>query len=194
MTPLFKKSSLIIMALCLALMQVACGPGNSVRLIYTPAGETVFPQPNAPRVVVVMFEDERTQQPLGLRRDSTTIAPSSSIPDWVSRSLGDELARLGLQVSYATTMAQAKAANPAYIVSGVVREVWLKEISATTMTASVRVSVTLTGRKGKLYEENFSSSQEKQGLLTATLAENLLADTVRDVLAPAAFKIQSHLQ
>ena len=194
MKRLYGQGALLLVVLCLALLQVACGPGNAVRLIYAPSGDTVFPQPNAPRVAVVMFEDARTQQQLGERRDGTVITPSSAVPDWVSRSLGDELARLGLQVSYATTLNQARGANPEFIVTGVVREVWLKEVGPTTMSATVRVSVTLTGRKGKLYEENFSSSQERKGLLTPTLAENLLSDTVRDVLTPAALKIQAQMQ
>lgn len=194
MKRLCQRGALLLAALCIALLQVACGPGNAVRLIYAPSSDTVFPQPNAPRVAVVMFEDARGQQQLGERRDSTTITATSSVPDWVSRSLGDELARQGLQVSYATTLNQARAANPDYIVTGVVREVWLKEVDSTTMNATVRLSVTLTGRKGKLYEENFSSSQERKGLLTPTLAENLLSDTVRDVLTPAALKIQAQIR
>lgn len=189
-----KRLRLFGMALLLALPLVACGPGNTVRLIYSPAVENVLPQPAAPRVTVVMFEDQRTQQSIGVLRDGTVASAGSNVADWVSRSLGDELARDGQQVSYSPTMTGAQNAHPPYIISGVVREVWLKELNPTTMTATIRITVTLRGKKGVLYSENLSSTQERKGLPSATAAETLLADTLRDVLQPTAKKIETYLK
>lgn len=180
-------------ALLLVVPLVACGPGNTVRLIYSPAGEALLPQPTAPRATVVMFEDQRPQQAVGVLRDGSSIAPGSTVADWVSRSLGDELARLGPQVSYSPTLVGAQSAHSPYIISGVVREVWLKENSPTAMTAAVRISVTLTGPKGVVYSENLSSTQERKGISSPAAAESLLADTLRDVLLPTAKKIENHL-
>lgn len=180
------------LVLCVTLL-AACGTGNSVRLIYTPASSAMLPQPNAPRVTVVMFEDHRTQQVIGERRDGSAITPSSLVSDWVSRSLGDELSRLGMQVSYSTSLPQAKAAHPEYLITGSVRELWLKEVSATAMTATLRVEFTLSGKKGRTYSEVLTATQEKQGILTASATESLLADTLRDVVVPAAKKIQANL-
>ena len=188
------KSVLCLLGLFVCVMALAaCGTGNAVRLIYTPASGALLPQPNAPRVTVVMFEDQRPQQVIGERRDGTSITPSSLVSDWVSRSLGEELSRLGMQVSYSTSLAQAKAANPTYIVTGEIKELWLKEQSPTAMHATLRVGFSLYGQKGKLSGEFLTASQEKQGLITASATESLLADTLRDIVVPAAKKIQAKL-
>ncbi len=181
-------------ALALLLSLAACGPGNTVRLVYAPVGEPLLPQPDAPRVTVVKFDDKRSQQAVGVLRNGASIAPGSTVADWAARSLGDELTRLGPQVSYSPTRAAAKAAGAPFTVTGVVHEVWLKEVNPAVMTAAVRLTVTLTGKDGTIYAENLSSTQERTGMASSSAAESLLADTLRDVLLPAAQKIASHLR
>lgn len=182
----------ILLIVCTVLP--ACGPSNSVRLIYKPGPSAILPQPEAPRLTVVMFDDQRSNQAIGERRDGTSFVAASLVSDWASRSLGDELARLGSQVSYATTLAQARSANPEYIVSGVIREVWLKENNPTSLSATIRMTVTLADRTRVLYSENLSASQERQYLPSSSVVESLLSDTLRDLLVPAAKKIQNHLR
>ncbi len=181
-------------ALVLLVSLAACGPGNTVRLVYAPTGDPLLPQPDAPRVTVVKFDDKRPQQAVGALRTGASIAPGASVADWAARSLGDELARLGPQVSYSPTRAGAQAAGAPHVVTGVVHEVWLKEVNPAVMTATVRLSVTLSGKDGTIYAENLSSTQERTGMASASAAESLLADTLRDVLLPAAQKISSHLR
>ncbi|MEG2005302.1 MAG: hypothetical protein RR014_04605, partial [Bilophila sp.] len=184
----------LLLTLTMLALLTACGPSNSVKLIYSPGPNSVLPQPEAPRVTVVMFDDQRTNQNIGERKDGSAFTPSSLVADWVGRSLGDEIGRQGSQVSYATTMGQAKSANPEYIVSGVVREVWIKENSSTSLTATIRIAVTVSNRKGVVYSENLSSSQERQALPMSSVADKLLSDTLRDLLVPAAKKIQQQLR
>lgn len=189
-----RRLLVFLMALSSLAFLTACGPSNNVRLMYTPSTAAVLPQPGAPRVTVVMFGDKRTRQAIGERRDGSAFMPNALVSDWVSRSLGEELARLGPQVSYSTNMTQAKAANPPYIASGVIHEIWIKENSPTSLTATVRMTVTLSNKKGVIYSENLSSTQERQALPSASLAEGLIADTLRDVLVPAAKKMYEHMQ
>ena len=87
----------------------ACGPSNNVRLIYNTNTSAVLPLPGAPSVAVVMFNDERTRQYIGERKDGSVFTASSTIADWFSRSLADELGRQGVQVSFASTLEQARA-------------------------------------------------------------------------------------
>lgn len=172
------------------LVLAACGTTNMVRLIYAPADGTVLPIPSAPRVTVVMFEDQRPHGQIGVRRDGSSFTASSTVSDWVSRSLADELTRLGLQVSFANTVDQARASSPDYIVTGVVREVWLKELRPTEYTTSMRMTISMAGRNGQLFTETLSGGQNKQVLPVSGETDKLLAETLRDVLQPAARKIQ----
>lgn len=182
--------------LCSVLALVACGPGNTVRLMYaTPAKGVVLPSPGAPTVTVVIFDDQRPQPTVvGVKRDGATISPNAQVVDWVARSLSDELGRQGLQVSYATTLSQAKAARPDFIVTGVVREIWLKEVNPTQMDVSVRLTLNVAGHAGNIYSETLSSVQDKQGLLTEATGEKLLSDALKNVLEPASEKIAAKIR
>lgn len=190
------KAFFSLFLFCSVLALAACGPGNTVRLMYsTPAKGVVLPSPGAPTVTVVIFDDQRPQPTVvGVKRDGASISPNAQVVDWVARSLSDELARQGLQVSYATTLSQAKAARPNYIVTGVVREIWLKEVNPTQMDVSVRLTVNVAGQAGNIYSETLSSVQDKQGLLTEATGEKLLSDALKNVLVPASEKIAAKIR
>ena len=63
------------LALMLAMFLTACGPSNTVRLLSpAPAVNPVLPAPNAPRVTVVPFTDNR--------QDSTPACAVPAAPSW----------------------------------------------------------------------------------------------------------------
>ena len=57
-----RHSFTLLLTLATLALLVACGPSNNVRLMYNPSTASVLPQPQAPRVTVVMFEDQRTDR------------------------------------------------------------------------------------------------------------------------------------
>ena len=181
MSILIRRVVTLALTLVTLTLLAACGPSNNVRLIYNTNTSAVLPLPGSPSVAVVMFNDERTRQ------------YSSTIADWFSRSLADELGRQGVQVSFASTLEQARAANPTYIVTGTITDVWLQEQSATRVQCTIKAKVALSNKKGVLYSENLSSTQERQFIPSASAIESLLSDTLKDLLVPAAKKIQSQI-
>ena len=104
-------------------------------------------------------------------------------------ALADEISRMGPQVSYAPSIQLAQSARPDYIVTGTVEEVWVKESNPTTYAATVRISFNVANRQGSVYSQNLSSSQEKTGLPSSGMVEDLLTGTLREVLGVAASKI-----
>ena len=98
-----------------------------------------------------------------------------------------------MQVSFASTLEQARAANPTYIVTGTITDVWLQEQSATRVQCTIKAKVALSNKKGVLYSENLSSTQERQFIPSASAIESLLSDTLKYLLVPAAKKIQSQI-
>ena len=89
----------LALALMLAMFLTACGPSNTVRLLSpAPAVNPVLPAPNAPRVTVVPFTDNRQDTSnLGVRRDGSAFVASDDLAQWVSRGLADELRRQGVK-------------------------------------------------------------------------------------------------
>lgn len=176
-------------ALLCALTLAGCAPKDTVRLLYTPVTPSVLPAPTAPRVAVVLFEDKRGKQEIGTRSKGGVFSAATSVPEWISRSLADEISRMGPQVSYAPSIQLAQSARPDYIVTGTVEEVWVKESNPTTYAATVRISFNVANRQGSVYSQNLLSSQEKTGLPSSGMVEDLLTGTLREVLGVAASKI-----
>ncbi|WP_165066182.1 hypothetical protein [Desulfovibrio sp. ZJ200] len=178
-------------SLLATLLLTACGPSNNVRLLSPPPLDAaVLPAPNAPRVSVVAFADKRGDQTtLGVRRDKSAFVTGDDVAQWVSRALADELARNGLQVSYAATVAQARSGNPDYLVTGQLDEAWLREPSTTELSTGLRVNYVLANRQGRILHETLNSGQSRTGLPSGSAAENLLLETLRDLVKPMTRKI-----
>ncbi len=173
----------------LAVLCTACGPNAQVSLTYPKQEGSVLPAPNAPRVAVVLFSDARPHAHLGIRRDQTTFSSNLNVPEWVTRSFADALTRQGLQVSYASTAQQASAARPSYIVTGVVNQTELKEVSIAELRATIQVDVKLSGPQGAVLNEGLSASQSETGIISTGTAEVLLRNTVQELIRPGASKI-----
>lgn len=183
----FAHAFLILAVFLLA----ACGPGNTVRLLPPPPLQaSSLPPPTAPSVCVVNFKDDRLDPAaIGERRDGSAFTTTGDVPVWVSRALADELARKGFRVTFAMTASQARSSNPDYLVTGVINEVWLKENSALEMTVQMQVNCALANRKGKLWTESCNSSQTRSSFPSGSTADNLLLDSLQDLLRPIANKI-----
>ena len=168
----------------------ACGPGSTVRLLYRPADAPQIPPPTAPSISVVQLKDARSNSYIGVRRDNSPFIPNGAVPEWVSKSLADELTRLGLRVTYAQNLETARVSQPQYILTGELQEVWIRENSRTEITATVKALISVAGHKGKLLNEGMTSSQSKQGLPGSEAAEELLFNTVQELVHSAANKTQ----
>lgn len=181
------------LALMLAMFLTACGPSNTVRLLSpAPAVNPVLPAPNAPRVTVVPFTDNRQDTTnLGVRRDGSAFVASDDLAQWVSRGLADELRRQGVQVSYARDENQARSGNPDYIVTGTVEQAWLREVSATELATSMRATYRLAPRSGRVVKETLNSSQNRSGIPTGGAAEEIMLNSMRELVQPMARKIKA---
>ena len=192
----FRRLSLSMCAVLMfaAVALTGCLAQNNVRLLYNPSGTAALPVATAPRVAVVVFEDQRGRIDIGTRKDGSPFQPGSSVAEWVSQSLADELARQGAQVSLATSMAQAQAGQPDYIVGGVVERVWLTEKSISSYDAVIRIQPRLYSQKQATVSRSFASQQEKTGIPGAALAEQTLSSTLADVLKNASMSIMGAMR
>jgi len=161
-----------------------CMTKNDVRLLYHPATAAMVPSAAAPRVAVVVFDDQRGKTEIGLRKDGSAFQPVSDVAQWVSAALAEELARKGMQVSLAESALQAEAGNPDCIVTGTVENVWLEEKGVSHYTASIRIQMHVN-RGGNVTINKFSAQQDKSGMPGAKLAEGVLAGALTDVVESA---------
>ncbi len=166
-----------------------CLPAAMVELEYPAPHSSFFPSPSAPKLSVVLFEDIRTDLNVGMKRDGTYYTATSSVAQWVSRALADELSIMGPQVSFAQNLSEAESANPDYIVTGKVTDVWVKETNLASYSASIKVSFELMQGYNVLYSETLTAMQETQTVPTSTTVQKLLSNTLSEITSVAASKI-----
>ena len=172
-----------------ALFLTGCAQ-NVVRLGY-PSAPSVVAKSGSPSICVVLFEDRRGKAEIGERRDGQSFQPQTAVDDWMSRAMADELAQAGFVVTYARTFELAKQSAPDFIVTGVIEEVWLKEPSFTSLSCSMRVTVSLLRGNGThLFKNNFSASLNRTVIPAMDSAPKILTETLNDLLQPAAQKIE----
>ena len=166
----------------------SCAPGSTVRLLHRPADAPQIPASTAPSISVVQLKDVRTNSYIGVRRDNTPFIPNGAVPEWVTRSLADALTRQGLRVTYAQNLEEARASQPQYILTGELQELWIRESSSTEISASVKALIAVTGHKGRLINEGVTSALSRQGLPSSAAAEELLYNTVQELVQSVANK------
>ena len=168
----------------------ACGSSSTIRLLYRPADAPSIPAPTAPSLSVVQLKDARNNSYIGVRHDNSPFIPNGTVPEWVTRSLAEAFTRQGLRVTHAENLETARSSQPQYILTGELQEVWVRESSRTDITASVKVFISVTGHKGKLINESVMSSLSRQGLLGSAAAEELLYNTLQELVQSVAHKTQ----
>lgn len=175
-------------------MLTACGPSNTIHLQPYKAASSVLPGPTAPTISVVKFQDQRPDpSSLGKRRDGSYFTTMDNASEWFSRSIVDALSARGYQVSYAQSTAEAIKGKPAYLLTGTLNELKINEKSATSFDTSLTAKYTLADRNKKISMETLNASQTKTGLPGNSTVENLLRDTLTDVVNPMADKVAAKI-
>ena len=188
-----------IRLLCLlalsSLLLAACGPGNTVRLQDPATAKGVMPAPNSPTVAIVAFDDKRDDTSIiGERRDNSAFTTTDNVSRWVSMALAEELRAIGYQVSYALSFDQARHAVPDYMIQGSVLKVWLKEDSATSLNTDLKAKFSLANKQKVVVRETVTASQQHTGLPSNSAAENLLCNTVQDLVRTMVEKIRGSIR
>ena len=182
MAIMFKKISALAFLL-LALPALAGCAGDMVNLRYVPVGPVA--QNSGKHITLLELEDRRPQTAgVGQRQDGGLFTADARMTDWVSRALADEFTRQGVQVYYA---GEGISSPGAPTISGSVDELWLVETGNTSYEVNMRMALVLSDSNGKtLHTESFRCEQSAQFIPSESNISNLMADTLRDLVAPAA--------
>ncbi|MEF2807062.1 MAG: hypothetical protein U0N16_01420, partial [Desulfovibrio sp.] len=81
----------------------------------------------------------------------------------------------------------------AYLLTGTLNELKINEKSATSFDTSITAKYTLADRNKKISMETLNASQTKTGLPGNSTVENLLRDTLTDVVNPMAEKVAAKI-
>lgn len=178
-------------AMCVLTFLVSGCADNTIRLLYRPAPDGTVSDPYAPTLAVLRFEDKRPEVWIGRRmgENGGYFQAGSSVPEWVSRSLADELLLQGVKAFYAEDAQSAAARKPEYTLSGELLQVWMTEINPTKYQVEVRFRVSMR-LADRTWSETFFSTQERSGMPGSRMVEELLNDALRSAVNTSAAKIK----
>ncbi len=178
-----KIKYLLLFASCLFIF--ACA-SNDIRLLYPENANSSAHSDK--HVVLVYFQDVRKNPNLGIKTDNSAFLASSNISDWVTKSLGNELNKLGISVSYVDSLEDAKEKS-GFVVNGKITELWINQTAITSLTTNIKLDLELFNNLRPLFTEHLSASQNGEFIVSSSNIENILYNTLSDITSPAAHKI-----
>ena len=191
----YKRIFLVFSLLALLLLVSACGPSNTVRLLPMKPAASVLPTPSASTIAVVKFTDKRVDtSSLGLRRDKSYFTTMDDTADWVSKAIADRLSASGFQVSYTMNASSAKRAAPDYILNGSIDQLEVRETSATSFEAKIRVNYVSANKDKVILRQPLMAAGSTTTFPNNSAVEKLLAETLKDIVEPMNEKISTIVQ
>lgn len=183
--------SLLHIALCLLALvaAVGCSTSNSVRLAYAPVKEGADACTKS--ITVQRFEDARESDALGPKADGTKFYPSSSVADWVSKALYDELEQAGCMMAYHE--AEYRPVTD-YTVTGTITKVHLAEVSATQYEVELAMDVVMARNDEAVYRESVVSQISKRVVPGKKNPGEILSEGLQELLRPVTAKILARMQ
>lgn len=184
----------VLFALCVLTVSLSGCADNTVRLLFRPAPAGTIVDPYAPTLAVLQFEDKRPEVWIGRRmgENGGYFQAGSSVPEWVSRSLADELVLHGVKASYAEDEKSAEALKAEHTLGRRTPSGLGDGDHPTKYQVEVRFRVTMK-LADRTWSETFFSTQERSGMPGSAIVEELLNDALRSAVNSAAAKIRGVL-
>ena len=160
---------------------IGCAPKSAIDLQYEPTGINLEPCPGS--IAIVELADARPQSAVGETKDGKAFYGKTSVPEWVSRALHDELARGGCQVEYHE---KEYDFDTDFTLTGDIEEIFVRQKSLSDYAASMKLRVAVTSDGERVFGKTFSSTLGKTafpspGVNTKVLAE-LLQGMMRELV------------
>jgi hypothetical protein len=159
----------------------ACAPMNKIPLQYTPLGGT--PGKCRSGVAVAAFEDRRGMERIGEHGPDMILFPGSSVSQWVTWALVDELKLAGCEARYAESPATAPDPD---VVTGVVHQVYIRKLSTFEYLAEFRLGVALNRAGETVWQKEYSGSVQKSGTPTTETYRETLREGLQEIMVRVA--------
>ncbi|MFW6324045.1 MAG: hypothetical protein ACOC0U_03185 [Desulfovibrionales bacterium] len=176
--------SVFIAIFCMAALS-ACAPKNKIPLTYQAAGvrSQACPLP----ITVTPLEDRRGRESIGEHGQDIVLFPASSIAQWASWALFDELEVAGCTVRY---LEDAESPVPGFHVTGTVERLYVqKKDSAFGYESLMKLRIIALQNGEEVFNKEYAGSVVKAGMPTADNYRDLLEQTLQEILREAVLDL-----
>lgn len=186
------KASSIITGLLFCIAWAAltgCAAHNRVELYYEPTAISAAPCPKS--LAVVALKDGRTKTAIGETQKGEAVYATSSVAEWISRALSEELGRGGCRVEYHDS---EYAFNTAYTLTGEIKSVNVVQITYTRYDADMRLDIVLKSGDQRVFEKEYFSTFSKNTLPSKGVAEEVLNELLQGMMKEIVPEIRNQLR
>ena len=168
---------------------ISCAAKTTVDLRYQPAGINMAPCSKS--ISVVELEDARDRTAVGETNEGKLFFGKTSVAEWISRALYDELAKSGCRVEYHE---KEYAFETDYTLIGEIKEVFVKQESLKDYGASMRLRIEVKADGKKVFGKNFSSTYSKTTVPSPGVNSKVLTALLQGMMRELVPEIRDNLQ
>ena len=168
---------------------IGCGGKNTVDLRYAPAGINVAPCSKA--VSVVELVDKREQTAVGETKDGDLFFGKTSVTEWVSKALYDELAKSGCRVEYHE---KEYDFDTDYTLVGEIEELFVKQNSLTDYSASMRLKLNVKADGQKVFGKSWATTYSKTAVVSPGVNSKVLTGLLQGLMQEVVPEIRDNLK
>jgi hypothetical protein len=172
------KHLVIVICLLATAALSSCAPLNKIPLQYAPAGGTTTQCLSS--LAVVPFEDRRGVERIGEHGPDMILFPGTSVSQWVTWALVDELKAAGCETYYAESPAVAPTDT---LVTGTIHQVYIRKLGTPfEYLTEMRMGVVLHRAGETVWSKEYSGSLKKTGTPTTEMYRDTLREGLQDIL------------
>ena len=179
----------LVFVLLAGIGMIGCGAKSAIDLQYQTTGINLEPCPGS--IAVVELADKRPQSAIGRTKDGQDFYGKSSVPDWVSRALYDELVGGGCQAEYHEKEYQF---DTDFTLTGEIQEIFVTQKSFSDYSASMKLRVVVAAADQKVYEKTFSSTLGKTTVPTPGVNTKVLTELLQGMMRELVPELRDSLR
>lgn len=179
----------LIFALSGVIGLFGCGGKNAIDLEYETTGINLEPCPGS--IAVVELADKRPKSAIGVTKDGKEFYAKTSVTEWVSRALYDELDRGGCQVEY---YQKQYAFDTDFTLTGDILEVYVTQKSLMDYTASMQLRIVAAAAGDKVYEKTFTSTYGKTAVVSPGVNTKVLSGLLQGMMRELVPEVRDSLR
>jgi hypothetical protein len=166
-----------------------CTPRTQVALKYQPALIKQFSCRKS--VSIVTFKDVRNKTTIGETQKGEPIYATTSVSEWISRALYDELRRAGCRVEYHDA---AYAFDTDVTLTGEIKALNLIQMTYTEYDSDMRVNIILEKHGQREFSKEYYSTFTKKTLPSSGVSEEVLTELLQGMVQEIVPDLRSRLE
>ncbi len=178
----------IALLACLSLLLTACA-SQQLDLTYSTVGANMGGT-NSPELQVMELQNRLPEPYIGITSGGEHFEAKTSVTDWATRALTDELVRIGVRATYGG----GAASSGTKTLKGSLDKLWLEQTGVGQYRVKISITIEMPSSGNTFLHQTFNAEQSSLIMPNDKNLSDLLESTLRDAVTPAAATIKNRLQ